>query len=62
MVVIALRGDVYDSTPRRLLMTIMDRKGFPSIGSGLWRALQTAGSIRCPTESIDEAMQRGFRA
>jgi voltage-gated potassium channel len=28
-----------------LLMTIIDRKGFPSIGSGLWWAVQTVTTV-----------------
>ena len=28
-----------------LLMTVIDRKGFPSIGSGLWWAVQTVTTV-----------------
>ena len=28
-----------------VLMTVVDRKGFPSIGSGLWWAVQTVTTV-----------------
>jgi len=28
-----------------LLMTVIDRKGFPSIGSGMWWAVQTVTTV-----------------
>jgi voltage-gated potassium channel len=43
-----------------LLMTVIDRKGFPSVGSGLWWAVQTVTTVgygdRVPETALGQAL------